>query len=244
MIMKHPVKTFIGGLLFISILLLIAHIAVIFLNDYFPGDENTLALLDRFNLDAEVGIGTWFAQSQLLLVGMLAVTIGYFEKVRASVDARFWFAIALVFTYISIDEGSALHELLAVPARQILSISDGPLIFAWVVPMGIVVLLLTLIFARFLFRLNPILRDRLILAAFVFIGGAIGMEIIAGTYWSSHNFAFDKTYSFLTAIEETLENFGVLIALHALGDHLVKSISRNTYSLVKLKNTLKRTAGS
>jgi hypothetical protein len=171
---------------------------------------------NKFNMDAEVGFPAWFTQTMLFSAAALATSIGYARRKLRDHHARAWLAMGVVLLYLCIDEAVGLHELLAEPLRQTLHIQDGPLFFAWIIPAAFVVFLVSLFFLRFFLSLPVKTRLLLGAAAVTYVGGALGMEIVSGLYWSSQDFAFDETYRLLTAIEEGLENTGVTLAIVAL----------------------------
>lgn len=81
-------------------------------------------------------------------------------------------------------------------------------------------MVICVLFTRFYFHLP--LRTRFLLAASaaLYVGGALGMEVVSGFYWSENDFVFDKFYRVLTAIEESFENFGVILTIYTLVDYL------------------------
>ena len=85
---------------------------------------------------------------------------------------------ALGFVVMAFDEGWSIHETLVNPIRSLLGSSRlGIFYFAWVVPGIAIVLALGLYFLGFLRRLPGLTRRQFILAAALFLGGAIGMEL-------------------------------------------------------------------
>jgi hypothetical protein len=183
--------------------------------------------LSKFNMDAELGFPAWFTQTLLFSAAALAVWIGYTKKQARHQDTVAWFGMGAILLYLSIDEGVALHEMLALPIREALSITSGPWIFAWTIPGLVVVLLVALSFFRFFLRLPR--RSQVLLgsAAAAYVGGALGLEILAGFYWSEQNFVFDNVYRYLTAAEESLENVGVILTIWAFTDTLATKRSPN-----------------
>lgn len=174
-------------------------------------------------MDAEVGLPGWFTQVLLFSAAALAAIIAYHKKKH---DIAAWTGIAVILLYLSIDEGIALHEMVAAPIRTALHIVTGPLIFAWTIPAIVVVGIVALFFLRFFLRQSP--RTRLLLgaAAATYVVGALGMEVISGFYWSEQEFVFDYFYRVLTAIEEGLENTGVILAIAAFADVFSKLKTR------------------
>jgi hypothetical protein len=171
-----------------------------------------------FDLDRETSIPTYFATIILSLSAFLLGVIA--QKYRQSNRSYFyyWAGLSLVFVYLTLDEAAAIHENLIRPIRDALSTS-GVLYYAWVIPYGLLLLLLAAVYARFVWQLPPKTRLLFILGGGVFVAGAIGFELIGGYYadfWGTESI----TYSLLTMIEEVLEMSGISIFIYALLDYI------------------------
>ena len=81
--------------------------------------------------------------------------------------------------YASLDEALSFHEGLSIPVRDALDVS-GVLYFAWVIPYGIAVLILGAACLRFVLRLDRATRNLFIVAGALYVGGAVGFELIGG----------------------------------------------------------------
>jgi hypothetical protein len=115
-----------------------------------------------------------------------------------------------------VDEAWSIHERLITPVRGLLG--DGPLgilYFAWVIPGIAVVFVLTLSFLGFLLRLPAKTRFSFLVAATLFIGGALGIELVGGRYAELHGVE-NLTYSMIATVEESLEMAGVIVFIYAL----------------------------
>jgi hypothetical protein len=86
--------------------------------------------------------------------------------------------------------------------------------FAWVVPGIMLVIVLALFFLRFLFSLPLKTRLRFLFAATIYLGGAIGMEMVGGRYFEVHGATL--MYSMLSTIEEGMEMAGAIFFIRAL----------------------------
>ncbi len=166
----------------------------------------------RFNVDHEASIPTWFAQTILLILSVLGFGLSGTDKKRKGS----WMLFGALFLYLSIDEGSEIHELAIEPFQHAFDISSGPLFFAWVIPAIGLLALLAIIFWKFFWSLPKKTRLLLILSAVLFLSGAIIMEMISGNYWQAHDFQYDFTYRIMNAIEEGFEFSGVILAIYAL----------------------------
>lgn len=117
---------------------------------------------------------------------------------------------------MAFDEAFAIHERLIEPFRTILGEENlGILYFAWVVPAILLISLLSMAFVRFVFSLPPNVRRLFILAGSLYLGAAVGLELLEGR----HVEVFGKENMFyisLATAEETLEMAGVIVFIKAL----------------------------
>ncbi|MBW4663463.1 MAG: hypothetical protein KME01_04560 [Chroococcus sp. CMT-3BRIN-NPC107] len=93
--------------------------------------------------------------------------------------------------------------------------TSGFLYYAWVIPGAIFAFAVFLGFLKFIKALPPKTKRLFLTAGTVFVGGAIGMELLSGAYaelYTHNNF----TSAILTSIEEFMEMIGIVIFIYAL----------------------------
>lgn len=163
------------------------------------------------NVDAEASIPTWYAQSLLLVAAGLIFVIAK----TTTKDKKYWYTLAGIMLFVSIDEGASIHELLIAPTRELLSISSGPLYYAWVVIYGLLFACIGLFFVRFFMRLPHRTRLLFAVALVTFLAGALGMEVIGGFVISQLDGPW-QLYAVVVGIEELLEMLGVALFIYAL----------------------------
>ncbi len=172
----------------------------------------------RLDMDHEINVPTWFSSSLLLvcslLLGIIALAKQSPKGVASHRFAWHWAFLALVFLLLSLDEAANMHELLIVPIRRRLGLG-GFLYFAWVIPGAMAVTAMGLAYLKFLWNLDPITRRQFIYAACVYIGGALGMELVGGAMADWYGF---ESIRYITAMmaEETLEMLGLILFIVAL----------------------------
>lgn len=201
------------SLLSINALLIVAHLTVHWFELNSTINESIVKL---FSMDIEYSIPSIFASLLLLSIAVLCVKIWANKKTKPSWH---WLGLALVFFYVALDEFFALHENLIEPTQNALGIEGGFLFFAWFIPVLAILSVLVIVFAKFFFKLPKTTKNLLIMAAVLFISGAVGVEMISGAYWEAHDFQNDMTYRLLNALEEGLENTGSITAIFALLRH-------------------------
>lgn len=171
----------------------------------------TSSLPGLFNMNSEVSIPTWYAQTLLFVSSVLFFINGLAHpKLR-----KYWYGLAGIFLFVSIDEGSAIHELLTAPMRKLLDISSGYLYYSWFIVYGLLFVFLVAIFFRFYTRLAHRTKMLLFVAAALFLSGAIGLEAI-GASIAAKSGETSNAYSFITVAEETLELLGTSVLVYGL----------------------------
>ena len=176
--------------------------------------------VDRFNMNEEISLPTWFASFLLLFVSVLMGAAGS-AKTQGRSAARYWKVLAVIFLFLSIDEGSSFHEVLSDPMRALLNIQSGWLYYAWVVPGAALAIAAIIYFFRFWRNLPASVRSLVGLASFLYLSGALGVELL-GTYYASAIGGYDFNYFLSVALEESLEKLGLIILIYALIRYLAQ----------------------
>ncbi|MDN5849166.1 MAG: hypothetical protein L0H63_05935 [Nitrococcus sp.] len=183
------------------------------LRDRLPAGVPAVAL-QKFLLDGEQNVPTWFSSMLLFTTAQLLCVIGITAHAQQRRFAWHWLALAGIFAFMSMDEVSAFHELLIVPVREWLHLG-GVFYFAWVLPAMVLCAILAIIYLPLVRSLPAQFRWGVVLAGAIYLAGAIGMELIGGAIADSYglpNFA----YFLSTTIEETLELLGIVGFIHVL----------------------------
>jgi hypothetical protein len=167
-----------------------------------------------FTFNSEANIPAWFASIMLLACAALFGLITFVKRSRGDRFVRHWAGLAVIFVYMSADEGGQLHELLTEPSGRVLGEAGGWLHFAWTVPAVAIVAVVARTYLGFLFHLPTNVARLFILAAAMYLGGAIGMEFIGGWYLANH--ADNFQYALMTGLEESLEKLGVVLTIYTL----------------------------
>lgn len=184
---------------------------------YFTGYGSVYGLIRLFNLDREGNIPTYFSASLLLFAALLLWIIGVMKKTSRAPYALQWTILAFTFLYLAVDEAGRIHELLNRPTKELLgNLTTGILYFAWwVIPGVAIALVFGLLFLKFFLHLPLQIKLFVLLAAILYIGGAIGVELIGSRYAEQHGVE-NLTYNMITTLEETLEMAGVITFVRTL----------------------------
>lgn len=175
-------------------------------------------ILQLFFVDAEANIPSLYSSLLLILVAALSAFAGGAAAAAGHAGRRYWFGIAWIFVFLTVDEAASIHEKLSDPLREFLQTS-GMLSLAWVVPYAIVVALLAVLYSQFVFRLPRKTRLRIIVAGLLYLSGALGFEL-AGAYWASVHGAGNGIWVLLASVEEMLEMSGLIVMIYALLGYL------------------------
>ena len=183
---------------------------------YLTGHDYVYGLVPLSYVDSERNIQTFFSTFLLLFTALLLAVITVLKRKQTASHVSHWAILSFGFLCMAVDETASIHELLNVPLRKLLGGGNlGVFYYAWVIPGIALVLALALFFLRFLLRLPAERRLTFLMAATLYIGGAIGVELIGGRFAELHGDQ-NLTFSMIVTVEEGLEMAGVIVFIWAL----------------------------
>lgn len=177
--------------------------------------------LELFDMAREVSVPTWYSQTIIFIASAVLLVIARIKKANRDQYYKHWLGLSIGFLYLSIDEGSGIHEIFNPVVKSMfgdLDIFHGIFYYAWTLAGLLVAGVVALVYLRFLLKLNTKTRTLFILAALIYLGGAIGLEIISSAYITANPHGY--TYVVIQMIEESMEKFGVVLFIYALLDYL------------------------
>ena len=183
---------------------------------------NVKGLVPLFDLNGEGNAPAWYAATTLFIAGLLLGVIAAAEWQRRAPYRFHWTGLALIFGFFSVDEAARIHELTIKPLNDTLG-TRGFLTFSWVIPYAALLLIGGFLYRRFIRDLEPGARRSMILAGLVYVGGAMGVEMLSGGVaerWGGESVMFAAA----TTVEETLEMAGIAIFIHALVRYLGRDV--------------------
>lgn len=186
------------------------------------GYDHLRGIVPMFSLTMEANVPTWFSGGLLLTASTLLLLVAH-DSGRGTfgwagvANARHWYGLGIVFAYLSLDELTQLHERTTQPVRDGLG-TGGLLYYGWIVPALLLVAIIGAIYLRFLFRLPRATARLFVLAAILYVGGAVGGEMLEGLTYSSALEPFTKRFTIkaITITEEAAEMCGVIVMIRAL----------------------------
>ena len=174
--------------------------------------------MKKFNIDGENTYSAYFSMLILLASSVLLFFIAWTYKQQGLKFQKHWFLLALLFLYLSMDESIEIHEKFIPIVQQLFNRSDGVFIFAWVIPFGVLVVLLGLGYIRFLLHLPKKTVWRMVAAAAIYVGGALGMEVVGTVVLETLGDGLG--YQLCMTIEETMEMLGIVYFMYTLLDYI------------------------
>jgi hypothetical protein len=178
-------------------------------------------------------VPTFFSAFNLVTSALLLAVVA--SQSRAERYSAHWRWLAVLFAFLAVDEDASLHEMLIGPVRELLPVS-GPLFFAWIVPYGLAVLAIGLLYLPFVRSLPARTRVLFIAAGSLYLAGALGIESVGGWYFSRNGETEDLRYSLLVAAEEFAEMSGIILFIYALLDYLRQRLSGEPLRIFLARN--------
>lgn len=180
------------------------------------GDAYLKGFVPLFYVDQEHNIPTYFSVFLILIAAVLLAVVATMNRKQQTPHVAKWTVLSFGFVLMALDEAFQFHERLNVPVGRLLG--DGSLgvfYFPWTIPAIALVCVLGLFFLQFLLHLPAKTRFRFLLAAFVYVGGAIGVELIGSRHAELHGYE-NWLYSAIVTVEESLEMGGLIVFIWAL----------------------------
>ncbi|MEJ7930088.1 hypothetical protein WG922_08890 [Ramlibacter sp. AN1015] len=200
--------------------LLVLHLVVVwsFLGEWrFPARE-------KFYLDAENNLPTVFSMLILLTAAGLFAWIAAIKHQQRAPLRLHWLGLAVIFFMLTVDESASLHELLIRPLRDGFQLT-GWLRFPWVLAGGLFVLCFAIAYLRFLAHLPSATRWTFIAAGVLYVGGALGMEMVGGQVFMEEGEPGRTLVPYMVAmtLEELFEMTGIVLLIYGLLRYLRQS---------------------
>ncbi len=215
-------------LLIIVVILIVLHI-IAHVFAYASHNNFFIKLYRFFDLDGENNFPSFYSAVTLLLCSILLFIISYLHKVKAE-HWILWRCLSLIFLFLCFDEFVEIHEKIMVHVRELLHTS-GIFYFAWVIPYGIFLIILGIIYFKFLFSLPQKTKKLFIIAGFIYVFGALGMELFAGLIFEIEKSTESIQFIISSTIEEILEMTGILIFIFALTDYIKNNFPQLSFTI-------------
>ena len=189
------------------------------------GYDVALGFHNVFSLAGEQNVPTWYASGALLLSGALFSLVAHAKRAARDPYATHWQGLGVIFVVLSVDEAAALHDGLNTLAAA-LSLGSGAGIFrwGWVLFAMAAVVAVGLAYLRFFLALPPRFRRLFFSAAALFVGGAVGCEMLGAAQWRDDAGWQSLSYALTSSLEETLEMCGIAVLVYALLSYITTTL--------------------
>jgi hypothetical protein len=186
------------------------------------GHDQAFGFVRLFYVDSEGNIPTFFSSILLLLASLLLWFITVLKKSSRDSYRRHWAILASILFFMAVDEAVGLHEMLNRVGWAVTGQRKGGIFhYGWVMFGMAMVMAVALSYLKFFFSLPARTRMEFFTAAAVFVGGAIGVEVLEGYYSASHDGEGNFQFSMFATVEEGLEMAGVIVLINALLNYVI-----------------------
>ncbi len=172
-----------------------------------------------FDLDGEMNLPALFSVALWIGAGLIALACGRRSRAEGWRLGGYWAVMAALFLYLGLDEATMIHERVGVLIGR-LHAFQGAFLYAWVVAGLVFLAVAGLVFLRFLAALRPANLVLLVLAAGIFVTGAVGFEMTGAVFESGGEapgtFPLGLNWGRAIALEEGFEMLGVILLIHFL----------------------------
>lgn len=170
-----------------------------------------IAVLRVFDVNSERNVPTAWSVLLLLASSVTAALLALPGR-GAATGSSGWLLVSATCAYLALDETFELHERLGGIGD---SVAGDRLHFAWVVPGAVLACVVGLVLLQRLRAQPAEVRRRLVIAAGVYLAGALVLETLSGHVLRAYG-GGGKAYLVVTAAEEGLEMAGASLLLAAL----------------------------
>lgn len=176
-----------------------------------------------FNVGVINSIPSWYSSFNLLISSVLLGLISLSNNQKVNKYFWHWLGLSIFFLYLSMDEFAEIHEkvdhileLLPLPELR------GIFRFQWVVVGIPIVIIIFFIYLKFIKHLPKTTKYLVIFSGFIFVGGALGFEMLSAWRYDVviSNSDFDPIFIILTTAEELCEMIGVIFFMYALLNYI------------------------
>lgn len=194
--------------------LITAHSVQIIL-EYFRVSE----YVPYLDVDTEGNLPSFYSALAIECCAFLLLLIYVYERKTVGRFRWAWLGLTIIFAFLGLDEATRIHEDSGDFVEGIIDPS-GELNVAWLYPYVTMVVILGILYFRWLLDLPAGTRTRFVVSAIVFLSGAVGMEILGGEFPPVDGDYYTFPYIITYTLEEGLEMLGIALFARALVMHI------------------------
>lgn len=182
------------------------------------GWSNKILWIAAFDLNRELSLPSVYSGAAILFCALLLALTAAGERKRGRPFVG-WAGMSGVFAFLAADELLALHEKLNDPLRAALHTSGGLFHYAWIIPYAVLAAGFAAVYLPLLLRLPPRTRNLFVISGIVFVGGAVGCELIGNLILKDAS-PLSVLMGVEILCEEMLEMSGIALFAYAIASYL------------------------
>lgn len=203
-------------------------------------NETVLEYFTIFYFDAERNLPTTYSALAILFAAFWVWQIANLPNQIIKGNSIYWKIIAFVFIFLAADEYTSIHEQAGHVLRLFTTHAFPHQ--GWYIPVLILMAGLSLFFIKFFFRLPKRTQINFIIAGLIFVGGAVGVEVLTGLYLHNGQTGLHKAFNLvlLVTLEELMEMVGIILFIKELTYFYVENSKEGMKVKLKLAKDSKK----
>ncbi len=191
---------------------------------YLVGDPEKFDFIELIDFDYEANLPSFYSSLAILFCAVLLYIIAL-KKCREQKNfRRHWMGLAIIFTFLSVDEAASLHENIGDFIESLaLFEAKGLLYFAWVVPYIILLFAFALSYLKFVCSLPKRFMLLFTASGILYVFGAMGIEAFSAKE-ADLNGTKTMLYSTLYTIEELCEMMAIVMFSNGLMHYIKQNV--------------------
>lgn len=198
-------------------ILIICNLIAIVLTYSVAPDAGYAKLLERyFNFATEANVPTYYNTILIFMVAQTFYLLGKVYNPEHKLVKNYFYMIAIIFVFLSIDELAGIHEWFSYGLPEHLGIGgQGIFRFAWIIPYGLAVVIFGIFSIKFIRALEKTIVVKYVGAGFLYLMGVFVMEALGGWFVDRNDGVETlEYYLFFTTPEETFEMLAMIWVIH------------------------------
>lgn len=196
----------------VAVSLLTANCAVLLAKSL--GYDSAGGLVPLFDFGEIRSLPGFFSTLLAMLATGLLLVITLARK-RVGRSCKLWGGLTALFLLLSMGGYLGVDELVSRPLRDFLDDRDL-LYFAWIIPYGLLAMLLAGIYGRFVLEMPAPVRNGILLSATLMLIGGLGFELLGDWLAATRGGLNPPLRSALVTMQTSLHMAGMIFFIHAL----------------------------
>lgn len=206
----------------VAVSLLIANAAVLLAKGL--GHYSVGGLVPLFDVGEVRSVPGFFSTLLAILASGLLLVITLARK-RMALSWKLWAGLTALFILFSLGEYIGIEQPLGRPLRDFLD-DRGLLYFAWIIPYGLLAMLMAGIYGRFVLELPNPIRNGILLSATLMLVAGLGFELLGDWLAATRGGLNVLSRSALYSTQAALQMAGMILFIHALMRY-IEDVQRN-----------------